>query len=97
VAISQSVGVRQGNNMVPVLFLFLVSTFAETLESKWRDAGIAVCKVRLVVGSKLSAGKGRVRGHLPKEYLSRQLTAVETFQCLYANDGAFILMWCKPG
>ena len=31
-----------------------------------------------------------MRGHLPKEYLSRDLTAVEILQCLYVDDGAFI-------
>ncbi len=40
--IMQSVGVCQGNNMAPVLFLFLMSAAAKTLEVKWREAGIAV-------------------------------------------------------
>ena len=31
-----------------------------------------------------------MRGHLPKEYLLQDLTAVEIFQCLYVDDGAFI-------
>ena len=76
--------------MAPVLFLFLMSGFAETLESEWKNANIGVCRVRSVVSSKLAAGKGRIRGHLPKEYLSPHLTAVEIFQCLYVDDGAFI-------
>jgi hypothetical protein len=33
--IVQSVGVRQGDNMAPVLFLFLMSAAAETLEPAW--------------------------------------------------------------
>ena len=90
VEIPQSVGVRQGNNMAPVLFLFLMSAFAETLESKWKNAGIGVCTVRPAVGSKLAAGEGQVCGHLPKEYLSPHLTTLEILQCLYVNDGAFI-------
>ena len=76
--------------MAPVLFLFLMSAFAKTLESKWKIARIAACTVRSVVGSKLAAGKGQVQGHSPKEYLSPQLTAVEILQCLYVDDGAFI-------
>jgi hypothetical protein len=32
--ILQSAGVRQGNNMAPVLFLFLMSAAAKTLEVK---------------------------------------------------------------
>ncbi len=36
VELPQSVGVRQGDNMAPVLFLFLISTFAETLKIEWK-------------------------------------------------------------
>jgi hypothetical protein len=88
--VSQSVGVRQGNNMAPVLFLFLMSVFLETVENEWRNENIEVCTVRSVVGLSLAAGEGQIRGHLPKEYMSRQLTALEIFQSLYINDGAFI-------
>ncbi len=35
VKLPQTVGVCQGNNMAPVLFLFLISVFAETLETEW--------------------------------------------------------------
>ena len=90
VELPQTVGVRQGDNMAPVLFLFLMSAFAETLEAEWKRARIGVCTVRSFVGSSLISGKGKLRGHLPKEYLSRDLTAVEIFQCLYVDDGAFI-------
>ncbi len=76
--------------MAPILFLFLMSAFAKTLEIKWKNARIAACTVRSVADSKLAAGKGRVQDHSPKEYLSPQLTAVEMLQCLYVNDGAFI-------
>jgi hypothetical protein len=60
VEISQSVGVRQGDNMAPILFLFLMSAFTKTLESEWKNARIAACTVRSVVSSKLATGKGRV-------------------------------------
>jgi hypothetical protein len=59
VEISQSIGIRKDNNIAPVLFLFLMSAFAKTLENKWRNACIKVCcTVRLVIGSKLAAGEG---------------------------------------
>ncbi len=90
VEIPQTVGVRQGDNMAPVLFLFLMSAFAETLEAEWKQAGIEICTVQSFVGQPLTSGKGKLRGHLPKEYLSRELTAVEILQCLYVDDGAFI-------
>ncbi len=90
VELPQTVGVRQGNNKAPVLFLFLMSVFAETLKTEWQREGIDVCTVRSFVGPSLTSGKGKLRGHLPKEYLSRELTAVKILQCLYANDEAFI-------
>ncbi len=76
--------------MASVSFLFLMSAFAETLETEWKNVGIGVCTVRSVVGQKLVSGEGKLRGHLTKEYLSRGLTAVEILQCLYVDDGAFI-------
>ncbi len=54
VEIPQTVGVRQGNNMAPVLFLFLMSAFAETLKAAWREAGIEVCTVHSVIRTKHS-------------------------------------------
>jgi hypothetical protein len=78
--------------MAPVLFLFLMSAFAETLKIEWKAAGIDVCAVCLVVGCKLALNKGKNRGHLSKEYMSRALTTVEIFHCLYVNDGAFIFL-----
>ena len=45
VELTQSVGVRQGDNMAPVLFLFLMSAFAKTLETESKNAGIRVCTV----------------------------------------------------
>ncbi len=49
VELPQSIGIQQGDNMAPVLFLFLVSAFAETLEAEWKNAGIRVCMVRSFV------------------------------------------------
>jgi hypothetical protein len=86
----QPVGVRQGDNMAPVLFLFLMSAIAETLEIEWKNASISVCTVGSVIGTELANGGGKLHGHLPKDYLSRSLTAVEILRCLYVNDGAFI-------
>ena len=76
--------------MALVLFLFLMSVFAETLEVEWHRAGIGTCTVRSFVGPSLLSGEGKLRGHRPKEYLSRELTVVEILQCLYVDDGAFI-------
>jgi hypothetical protein len=90
VELPQSVSVRQGDNMDPVLFLFLVSAFAETLKAGWKCAGIEVCTVQSFIDQSLTSGKGKLRGHLTKEYLSRELSAVKILQCFYVDDGAFI-------
>ena len=37
--IAQTVGVRQGDNLSPVIFLFMMSAFAEALENKWKELG----------------------------------------------------------
>jgi hypothetical protein len=60
--ILQEVGVRQGDNMAPVLFLFLMSAFSETLEIEWRNAGIGVARIHTISNKDLVAGKGQVRG-----------------------------------
>ncbi|KAL7535225.1 hypothetical protein ACHAWF_005092 [Thalassiosira exigua] len=69
--ISQGVGVRQSDNLSPVLFLFLMSALAETLESEWSEANLP--KVRLHRASMENAEefpKGQLTGH-DKETLSR--------------------------
>jgi hypothetical protein len=44
--IPRTVGVRQGDNMAPVLFLFLMTAFAETLEIVWAETLEIVWKER---------------------------------------------------
>jgi hypothetical protein len=45
VEIPQSIGIQQGDNMAPVLFLFLMTAFAETLKIVWREKGIPILSV----------------------------------------------------
>jgi hypothetical protein len=85
--IPQSVGVQQGINTAPVLFLFLMSAAAETLESAWKQAGIKVLTVAHTPVDELNTGC--VRGHTPRMYNYHKLTAYEICQLLYVDDGAF--------
>jgi hypothetical protein len=48
VELTQSVGVRQGDNMAPVLFLFLMSAFAETLELNGKMMGLESARYDLL-------------------------------------------------
>ena len=87
VEIPQSVGVRQGDNMAPVLFLFLMTAFAETLEIVWRQQEISIVSVMTAKGDNMIDGK--ICSHTPTMFKSTKLTAYEILQCLYVDDGAF--------
>jgi hypothetical protein len=68
--ILQSVGVQQGDNMAPVLFLYLMSAAAETLELEWKKAGIKVLTVAHSPDEEINSGC--VRGHTPRMYTSHK-------------------------
>ncbi len=55
--IPQEVGVRQGDNMAPVLFLFLVTTFVETLEIEWKREKIEVVTVMTAANDQIWEGQ----------------------------------------
>jgi hypothetical protein len=86
VKIPQSVGVQQGNNMVPVLFLF--TAFAETLKIIWREQEIPILSA--MMASKDSLINGKICSHTPAMSTLKTLTAYKILQCLYVDDGAFL-------
>ena len=55
--INQTIGVRQGDPMSPVLFLFLMTAFAETLESEWDKANISRVEFHHTPLDKLEKGQ----------------------------------------
>ncbi|KAL7529522.1 hypothetical protein ACHAWF_003009 [Thalassiosira exigua] len=62
--ISQGVGVRQGDNLSPVLFLFLMSAFAKTLEWERAKANLPkVCLHRASMETAEEFAKGQLTGH----------------------------------
>ncbi len=85
--IPQSVGVCQGDIMVPVLFLFLMTAFAETLELVWKQMDILILSVMTTANKNLANGK--ICSYTPAMFKSKKFTACEILQCLYVNDGAF--------
>ena len=87
VEMRQTVGVRQGDNMAPVLFLFMMNAFAESLEIVWKQKEITVLKVMTTNADAIE--DGQVCSHTQAMYKSKSLTTVEIFQCLYVDDGAF--------
>ena len=76
--------------MAPVLFLFLMTAFAETVEIVRKEQGIEVVTARSVTEEDFEEGKRAVKSHTPRQYMSRSLTSFKIFQCLYVDDVAFI-------
>ena len=72
--IVQEVGVRQGDNMAPVLFLFLMNSFADSLEKIWDDKGLQKVQVQHAFDKDSEEGKRNifVRGHERRQFESKQ-------------------------
>ena len=87
--IPQTVGVRQGDNMAPVLFLFLMTAFAKTLELVWKERNIPILHVMTTANEHIAEGK--ICSHTPAMFKSKKLTMYEILQCLYEDDGAFFI------
>jgi hypothetical protein len=85
--ISQEVGVQQGDNMAPALFLFLMTAFAETLELKLKCEKIEVVIVITAADDQIQ--EGQLCSHTPKMFRSKILSAYKIFHCLYVDDDAF--------
>jgi hypothetical protein len=85
--IPQTVGVRQGDNMAPVLFLFLMTAFAETLELVWKERDIPILRVMTTANEHIAEEK--ICSHTPTMFKSKKLTAYEILKCLYVDDGIF--------
>ncbi len=83
----QTVGVWQGDNMAPVLFLFLMTAFAKTLELVWRYQDIPILSVMTAADEHFAEEK--IYSHTPAMFRSKKLTRYEILQCLYVDDGAF--------
>ena len=82
---SQTVGVRQVDCMAPVLFLFMVIVFTETLETEWSKADLKMISLRQQAHSPRDVGK--LTGHKKKNF--EQGTHLALFCVLYVDDNAF--------
>jgi len=73
--------------MAPVLFLFLMMTFAKTLELVWKERDIPILGVMTTANEHIAEGK--ICSHTPAMFKSKKLPAYEILQCLYVDDSAF--------
>ena len=70
-AIEFKLGVKYGNSMVPVLFMFLIIPFDKTLEERWTDLGLSKDQFSRKYNSPRSTGE-LVR-HRPRTFTSDTL------------------------
>ena len=61
--IEQTVGVRQGDNLSPVLFLFMMSAFAEALENGWEAKGMCQAEFVRLAQDSSNDQVGQILGH----------------------------------
>ena len=87
VTIYQSVGVRQGDNMAPVLFLFLMAAFHDLLEDAFEEAGVE--RISVLKESDETFRKGQLLRHDVKK-CSKSTSLEEYFitDIIYVDDEA---------
>ena len=92
--IPQTVGVRQGDNLSPVLFLFFMSAFAESLETEWEHQGLSKAEFMRTPVEEVGNDFGQLTSHplidsnCPTPYGGGSI--FEILQLLYIDDGAFV-------
>ena len=85
-SIPQTSGVRQGDNLSPVLFLFIMSAVAETLDIELEKNNIEKPVCHGVDINNLD--KGLLTGQTPRNFSSGRTFKLLEF--LYIDDGAFV-------
>ena len=83
---SQTISVRQGDCMAPVLFLFVVMAFAKTLEKEWIGTGLSM--ITLQQRSHSPQDIGKLTGHKVKTLSQGNLLFL--FYVLSVEDGEFL-------
>ena len=86
--IDQTVGVRQGDPMSPVLFLFLMTAFAETLEQEWEKENLP--KATFHHAPLECIENGQLISHPMSKEALKASDIFEIIQTLFLDDGAFV-------
>ena len=83
--IDQTVGVRQGDNLSPVVFLFVMTAFSEILDKKWQAAGLARVEAKHTPLDNLATGQ--LTGH--KNPTKKSGATTHITQALFLDDSGF--------
>ena len=85
--IAQTVGVRQGDNLSPVIFLMIMTAFSEILDMTWTSSNIPKPKFHRYDMSNTKGAK--LTGHnITRDF--RNSSAFNTYHILYLDDGSFL-------
>mgnify|MGYP001006961942 CR=1 FL=1 len=76
--------------LIPVLFLFLMSAFAEALESKWIENHIQQAEFLRVTNNDFGNSMGQLLGHELSKMGFADGVIFKVLQILYLDDGTFV-------
>ena len=86
ISIELRVGVKKGDSMAPVLFMFLMMAFSETLEDQWTALGLSKAQFARKYNSPRSTRQ--LVSHRPGTFSSG--LQFDLFCVLYVDDGKFV-------
>ena len=86
--ILQTVQVRQGDNLSPIILLFMISAFAEALENEWEKNGMRQAEIMRVSQDNLGDQVGQLLGHELSKSGYKEGILFKIMQILYLDDAA---------
>ena len=86
--ISQGVGVRQGDNMAPVLFLFLMAAVSDLIDQAWEHEGIK--RVEFLRPSDNEFHEGQLHRHIMKKNKTGEIIANDQHISFYVNATIYV-------
>ncbi|MHA7927757.1 MAG: reverse transcriptase domain-containing protein, partial [Marinobacter sp.] len=88
--IPYTIGVQQGDNMAPLLFIFLMQAVAETLDKKWTTEGLRPLSYRAPKHHQKKNGEITHRGRLLGQPCKTIGRTFHLHGLYYCDDGAFL-------
>ena len=87
--IIQEVEVRQGDNMAPFIFPFLMVAFSESLKEIWEDNQLEKLELQQVSEKDFEKGEGFIKIHTKYQYKLRKVVKFTVLWCILFDDRTF--------